>query len=93
MSVLRGGVVTTVRLDRRLRERLRRTALATAQTESELIREALARRCDEVLAGRRDDPLADLIGAVRGDGSGYSRRTSAAFGDALAGEARRRRRR
>lgn len=93
MTVLRGGVVTTVRLDRRLRERLRRAALATARSESELIREAVAGRCDEVLAGGRDEPLSDLIGAVRGDGSGYSRRTSAAFGQALAGEARRRRRR
>ena len=86
-------MVTTVRFDRRLRERLRRAALAASRSESELIREAVARRCDEVLAGRRDEPLADLIGAVRGDGSGYSRRTSAAFDEVLLGEARRRRRR
>jgi hypothetical protein len=83
----------TVRLDRGLRERLRRAAREASRTESDLIREALERRCDEVLSGRSLGPLADLIGSVRGDGSGYSRRTSRVFGEAVLKEARRRRRR
>lgn len=83
----------TVRLDGRLRERLRRAARATSRTESDLIREALERQCDEVLSGGSEEPLADLIGSVRGDGSGYSRRTSRLFGELLLEEGRRRRRR
>lgn len=93
MSVIRRSVVKTVRLDRRLRERLRLAARATARTESELMREAVKRQCDAVLSGRSEEPLADLIGSVRGDGSGYSRRTSQSFGELLLKEARRRRRR
>jgi hypothetical protein len=93
VSVIRGAVVKTVRLDRRLRERLRLAARATSRTESELMREAVERACEEVLSGQSDEPLADLIGSVRGDGSGYSRRTSREFGDLLLKEARRRRRR
>ena len=93
MSVIQGGVVKTVRLDRRLRDRLRRAARATSRTESDLIREAVERQCNEVLTGARGEPLADLIGSVRGDGSGYSRRTSRVFGELLLKEAGRRRRR
>jgi hypothetical protein len=52
------------------------------------MRDAIARECDEVLAGRADDPLADLIGSVRGDGSGYSERAHEAFGKALLHELR-----
>lgn len=89
MSVIQHGVVTTVRLDRRLRERLRRAARVTSRTESDLIREAVERRCEEVLKGRVEEPLADLIGSVRGDGSGYSRRTSRRFGELLLTEKRR----
>jgi hypothetical protein len=93
MSVIRRSVVKTVRLDRRLRERLRLAARATSRTESELMREAVERQCDDVLSGRSEEPLADLIGSVRGDASGYSRQTSRRFGELLLKEARRRRRR
>jgi hypothetical protein len=92
VAVLR-TVLKTVRLDRRLRDRLRRAAKLTLRTESDLIRRAVERQCDEVLSGRAEDPLADLIGSVQGDGSGYSRRTSRAFGEILVRETRKRRRR
>jgi predicted DNA-binding protein len=93
MAVIRAGMVKTVRLDRRLRERLRRAARMTGRTESDLIREAVEGKCDDVLSGGMADRLADVIGSVRGDGSGYSRRTHELFGQELVREAQRRRRR
>lgn len=92
MSVVQRAVVKTVRLDRRLRDLLRRAARATSRTESDLIRQAVERECDDVLSGRANELLADIIGSVRGDGSGYSRRTSRVFGDIVVLEKARRRR-
>ena len=93
MAVIQRSVMKTVRLDPRLRERLRRASRKASRSESDLIREAVERHCDELLGGTAEEPLADLLGVARGDGSGYSRRTSEEFTKLLQVEAQKRRRR
>ena len=73
----------SVRLEPRLRERLREAARVAEASESDLIREAIERRVDEILGDRLDRRLADVIGAGRGGGSGHSRRTGKAFTEIL----------
>jgi hypothetical protein len=80
--------VKSVRLERGLEARLERAARAAAMSQSEFIRDALARRCDEVLTGSLAERLAPVIGIVRSTG-GRAARTGAAFRSILA---RRRRR-
>jgi hypothetical protein len=60
-----------------------------AKSESEFIREAVARRCDEVLGESLKDRLADVIGIVKG-GGGRANRTGKAFVEALLRRKRRR---
>ena len=79
----------SMRLEARLRERLREAARVAGASESDLVREAIEHRVDEILGDRLDRRLADIIGAGRGGGSGHSRRTGKAFTEIL----RRRRRR
>jgi metal-responsive CopG/Arc/MetJ family transcriptional regulator len=78
----------SVRLDRELQEKLERAARSLALSQSEFIREALARRCDEVLGGSLAQRLAPVVGIVQSSG-GRASRTGAAFREILA---RRRRR-
>jgi hypothetical protein len=73
----------SVRLDVDLEAKLRRAARALATSQSEFIREALARRCDEVLGGSLAQRLAPVIGIVNSSG-GRAARSGAAFREALA---------
>lgn len=67
----------SVRLDDELEARLEEASRVTGEPVSEIIREAVRRRCDEVLGGRLDRRLADIVGVVAAGGS--SRRTGRAF--------------
>ncbi len=73
----------SVRLDAELEAKLERAARALATSQSEFIREALARRCDEVLGGSLAERLAPVIGIVNSSG-GRAARSGAAFREALA---------
>jgi hypothetical protein len=75
--------MTSVRLDDRLQARLRATAKLTGQTVSCVVREAIESHCDQALGVGLDQRLADVIGSVAGDGSGYSERTGEAFAELL----------
>ena len=67
----------SVRLDEEHEARVAEAARVTGEPVSELIREAVRRRCDEVLGGRLDRRLADVVGVVAAGGS--SRRTGKDF--------------
>jgi hypothetical protein len=58
----------SVRLDHRLDAKLRRAARALAMSQSEFLRDALARRCDEVLGGSLQERLAPVVGIVKSSG-------------------------
>lgn len=73
----------SVRLDENLEAQLERAARASAMSQSEFLRDALARRCDEVLGVSLKQRLASVIGIVKSSG-GRAARTGAAFGAALA---------
>ena len=76
------------RIDPSLERRLREIAAREAVPVSAVVREAIARHCDEVLGRDLRARLADVIGVVQSDG-GRARRTGRAFKDALAARARR----
>jgi predicted DNA-binding protein len=73
----------SVRLDAELEAKLARAARAVATSESEFIRDALARRCEEVLGASLADRLAPVIGIVKSSG-GRAEKSGAAFRKALA---------
>ncbi len=73
----------SVRLDRDLQAKLERAARSLAVSQSDFIREALARRCDEVLGGSLAERLAGVVGIVQSSG-GRAAHTGAAFRDTLA---------
>jgi hypothetical protein len=75
--------VKSVRLTPHLQSKLERAARATAMSQSEFIRDALTRRCDEVLAGSLAQRLAPVIGIVQSSG-GRAARSGAAFREMLA---------
>jgi len=75
--------VKSVRLDPGLEAKLERAARAVAVSESEFIRDALARRCAEVLGGSLAERLAPVLGIVNSAG-GRAARTGAAFRQLLA---------
>jgi predicted DNA-binding protein len=75
--------VKSVRLDDDLEAKLKRAARALGTTQSEFIREALARRCEEVLGGSLAERLVPVIGVVKSAG-GRAARSGAAFRDAVA---------
>ncbi len=87
MSVTQNrSVLKSVRLGQSLRDRLHAAARASGKPESEIMREGIERRCSDILASRFDPRLSDIvdiIGSVRGDGSGYSKRTGQRFTEAL----------
>jgi predicted DNA-binding protein len=72
----------SVRLNPELQERLERAALAANVTQSEFIREAVSRRCDEVLSNNLAERLARVIGMVKSSG-GRAARTGEAYRDVL----------
>lgn len=78
----------SVRLDAELTKKLERAARALATTQSEFIREALTRRCEEVLGGSLAERLTPVLGIVK-SGGGRASQSSAALRESLA---RRRRR-
>jgi hypothetical protein len=73
----------SVRLDKDLETRLERAARALAVSQSEFLRDALARRCDEVLGGSLQQRLAPVIGIVKSSG-GRALDSGAAFRASLA---------
>jgi predicted DNA-binding protein len=75
--------MTSVRLDSKLEEKLACAARALAVSQSEFIRDAVARRCEEVLSGSLAPRLAGVVGVVKSSG-GRAARSGAAFRDALA---------
>jgi hypothetical protein len=73
----------SVRLDRRLETKLERAARALALSQSEFIRDALTRRCEEVLGDTLAERLAPVVGIVKG-GGGRATHTGTAFRKVLA---------
>lgn len=75
----------SVRLDDNLTAKLERAARALSMSQSEFLRDALARRCDQVLGGSLQERLAPVIGIVKGSGGRTNRAadTGAAFRAAL----------
>lgn len=70
----------SVRLDHELEGRLHEAARAANEPVSCFIRDAVRRRCEQVLGDRLDLRLADLLGSVSGGRrSRGSRRTGRAF--------------
>jgi hypothetical protein len=72
----------SVRLDQELEEKLERAARAVAMSQSEFLRDALARRCDEVLGSSLAERLVPVIGIVNSSG-GRADRSGAAFRTAV----------
>ena len=80
----------SVRLDDELEARLEQAATMTGLSVSELIRDAVRRRCDELLSARLSSRLGDVTGAVASRG-GQSRRTGRQFVESLRRGRRKRR--
>jgi Arc/MetJ-type ribon-helix-helix transcriptional regulator len=78
------------RLDPELERRLGQAAEREGVPASELIREAVRRRCDEVLGRNLLSDLCDIVGAVEVGGDS-SRRTGEAFTELIARKHRSRR--
>lgn len=68
----------SVRLEPGLEAKLERAARAVAMSQSDFIRDALRRRCEEVLGGSLAERLAPVIGIVQG-GGGRAAHTGRAF--------------
>jgi hypothetical protein len=78
----------SVRLDDNLQAKLKRAAQALAMTQSEFLRDALARRCDEVLGDSLEQRLAPVVGIVNSSG-GRAAHSGVAFRAAMARKRRR----
>jgi predicted transcriptional regulator len=78
----------SVRLDDNLETKLERAARASGMSQSEFIRDALARRCREVLGDSLEQELAPVIGILNSSG-GVAARTGEAFKELLAKKRRR----
>jgi hypothetical protein len=76
------AAMKSVRLDVELEGKLERAARVVAMSQSEFLRDALARRCDEVLGASLQERLAAVVGILHTSG-GQADRTGAAFRDAL----------
>lgn len=88
----------SVRLEAELEAELEAAARATGKPVSQIIREAVERRCRELKADRLDVRLADVIGTVSGEGRGsrdrqISQDSGRDFADQLEQKDRKRRRR
>ena len=68
----------TVSLGADLERRLEQAARISGQPESQIVRDAVRGRCDELLGKRLRDQLDDVIGAVC-SGRGQSSRTGGEF--------------
>lgn len=85
----------SVRLDEALEGRLEKASRATGKAASEIIREGVAKRCDEILGSTLYDRIKDVIGSVastpaRRRGSS-ARRSGKVFAGILRRKYRRRR--
>ncbi len=78
------------RLDPDLERRLEQAAAREGVPSSALIRDAVRRRCDEVLGGTLLDELGEIVGAVD-IGGDQSTRTGEAFAELLRKRRKRRR--
>jgi predicted transcriptional regulator len=78
----------SVRLDDELEGKLERAACALGMSQSEFLRDALARRCDEVLGGSLRERLAAVVGIVNSSG-GRAAHSGKAFRTALARRSKR----
>ena len=76
-------MMKSVRLDADLQEKLERASRALAVSQSEFLRDALVRRCDEVLGRSLRERIAPFIGLVNSSG-GRAARTGSAFRSVLA---------
>ena len=83
-------VAKSFRLDPDLERRLEQAAAREGVPASALIRDAVRRRCDEVLGGTLLDELGEIVGAVDGSGD-QSSRTGEAFAELLRKRRNRRR--
>ena len=72
----------SVRLNEDLEAKLERSARAVGMSQSEFLRDAVARRCEEVLGNSLQQRLAPFIGVVESSG-GRASRTGVAFRSAL----------
>lgn len=77
----------SVRLGLALERRLEEAAQVEGVSVSAFIRDAVARRCDEVLSRNLRDRLGDIVGAIAG-GGGVAERTGEAFKELLVEKAR-----
>jgi predicted transcriptional regulator len=73
----------SVRLDDNLEAKLERAARALAISQSEFLRDALARRCAEVLGDSLEQRLASVVGIVNSSG-GRAAHSGKAFRTSLA---------
>lgn len=76
------------RLDRDLERKLEEAARVEGVPVSSVIREAVARRCDEILGRTLKARLHDVIGAVNSEG-GRAARTGDAFRRLLSSRSKR----
>jgi predicted transcriptional regulator len=76
------------RVDPNLEARLREVAARENLPVSAVVREAIAKHCDEVLGQNTKDQLADVIGVIHSEG-GRADRTGEAFTAALIERSRR----
>ena len=72
----------TVRLDPDLEARLERASRAVDETHSEFIRQAVSRRCEEVLGPSLAERLRPVIGVFESSG-GRAARSGAAYRELL----------
>ncbi len=77
----------SLRLSPDLGERLREAARLLGVSQSDLMRQAIAQRCDQVLEDRLDRQLADLLGVVKSTG-GRARDAHRAFTKELGAQRR-----
>src|SRR5438046_10233287 len=82
-TLTRNLVPSSFRIDPHLAWRLREVAARQAVPVSAVVREAITRYCDAVLAADARARLADVIGVLQSEG-GRAPRTGRAFKDALA---------
>ncbi len=80
--MIRFGVLKSFRLDPDLERRIEQAAAREGIPASALIRDAVRRRCDEVLGGTLLHELGDIVGAAD-NGGDHSRRTGQAFSELL----------
>jgi hypothetical protein len=82
-------VAKSFRLDPELERRLEQAAAREGVPASVLIRDAIRRRCDEVLGGTLLHELGDIVGSVE-IGGDQSHRTGEAFSELLRARSKRR---